>query len=80
LLKIAKKKKVGSCITFRIHFIFAIAFVGEKIFFYGILLTVFHGLIDIAKLKLQNTKKTNVLGFADHHASNRYNSCKFMVY
>jgi hypothetical protein len=65
-----------------IHFILAIAFVGEKDFiFYGILLTVFHGLIDIAKLKLQNTKKTNVLGFCrSNYASNRYNSYKFMVY
>jgi nitrate reductase NapE component len=49
-----------------IHFILAIAFVGEKDFiFYGILLTVFHGLIDIAKLKLQNTKNKRSWFFAD---------------
>ena len=61
-----KEKSIYLYYHLGIHFLLAIAFVGKLDFvFFGLLLTAFHGLIDVAKLRLQNSTNKRTWFFAD---------------
>jgi nitrate reductase NapE component len=61
-----KEKSIYLYYHLGIHFLLAIAFVGKLDFvLFGLLLTAFHGLIDVAKLRLQNSTNKRTWFFAD---------------